>query len=432
MKALHHRFMVALLVTVLSSLVANAEDRFLFRFDGPAAADPWQTVNDGVMGGRSVGRFRINADKKMEFFGTLSLENNGGFASVRARDRDLELDKDDVIVVRVRGDGREYNVDLYSKSNRYSYRKSFKTTKDEWIEVRLPVKQFVANWRGRRFPDRKLDPGEVTGLGFLLGDKMPGPFELEVDWIKVGKSFDATSQVFCEGTYRHHLQGICTDGKTIFWSFTTTLVKTDMNGKLLRKIPVANHHGGLCFHDDKIYVAVNLGQFNDPEGNADSWVYVYDSATLNELARHEVQEVFHGAGGIGIQNGHFFVVGGLPDSVEENYVYEYDGDFQFLKKHVINSGHTHLGIQTATFAHDRWWFGCYGDPKILLVTDADFQMKGRYNFDCSLGIEGLPGGRLLVGSGQCQRDGCTGSVRIAVPDDASGLQHMNAVQADQE
>jgi hypothetical protein len=80
----------------------------------------------------------------------------------------------------------------------------------------------------------------------------------------------------------------------------------------------------------------------------------------------------------------------LPDGVEENYVYEYDGEFKFVKKHVIQSGHTHLGIQTATFAHDRWWFGCYGDPKILLVTDADFQMKGRYEFDCSLGIEGLP------------------------------------------
>lgn len=228
--------------------------------------------------------------------------------------------------------------------------------------------------------------------------------------------------VTCEGTYRHHLQGICADSEAIYWSFTTTLVKTDLDGKLLKKVPVANHHGDLCFDDDKLYVAVNLGRFNDPKGNADSWVYVYDAATLDEQARHPVQEVFHGAGGIGIRDGHFFVVGGLPDGVEENYVYEYDGKFQFLKKHVIKSGHTRLGIQTATFAKDRWWFGCYGNPQILLVTDADFRMQGRYEYDCSLGIEGLPDGRFLSARGRCEKDkGCTGSARIAVADEQAGL-----------
>lgn len=228
--------------------------------------------------------------------------------------------------------------------------------------------------------------------------------------------------VNCEGAYPHHLQGICADKDSIYWCFTTQLVKTDLDGKLLRKVPVLNHHGDLCFHDGKLYVAVNLGKFNDPKGNADSWVYVYDAESLNEIARHETQEVFHGAGGIGIWDGHFFVVGGLPDGIKENYVYEYDADFKFLKKHVIKSGHTHLGIQTATFANDRWWFGCYGDPKILLVTDADFQMKGRYEYDCSLGIVGLPNGRFLSASGKCEKDkGCTGSARITVADGKLGL-----------
>jgi len=70
-----------------------AEDRVLFKFDNAEAAKAWQTVNDGVMGGRSDGRFKINDEKKMEFFGTLSLENNGGFASVRSRESKLRLEK---------------------------------------------------------------------------------------------------------------------------------------------------------------------------------------------------------------------------------------------------------------------------------------------------------------------------------------------------
>ncbi len=229
----------------------------------------------------------------------------------------------------------------------------------------------------------------------------------------------------CEGTYQHHLQGVCVDDESIYWSFTTTLVKTDLNGKLLTKVPVANHHGDLCHHDGKLYVAVNLGEFNNPQGKADSWVYVYDAENLDEIARHAVQEVFHGAGGIGIRNGNFYVVGGLPEGVEENYVYEYDSEFRFVKKHVIKSGHTHLGIQTATFAHDRWWFGCYGNPSTLLVTDPDFQLLGRYAFDCSLGIERLPHGRLLFASGPCTPDaGCSGHVHLAVPDETRGLREV--------
>ena len=169
--------------------VSLAEERILFSFDNPESAKPWQTVNDGVMGGRSDGRFKINDNKNMEFFGTLSLENNGGFASVRARGGNLALKKDDVIVARVRGDGREYKFNVYDQGGLggFSYRQSFKTKKDEWIEVELPVNKFVATWRGRVFPNQKLDPRNVSGLGFLLGDKKAGTFILEVEWIKVKK-----------------------------------------------------------------------------------------------------------------------------------------------------------------------------------------------------------------------------------------------------
>jgi glycerophosphoryl diester phosphodiesterase len=234
--------------------------------------------------------------------------------------------------------------------------------------------------------------------------------------------------VECEGSYAHHLQGVCVADEAIYWSFTTTLVKTDRAGHVLKKIPVANHHGDLCFHDGRLYVAVNLGRFNDPQGNADSWVYVYDAKTLDEVARHETQQAFHGAGGIGFCDGHFFVVGGLPDGVQENYVYEYDSHFAFVRRHVIPSGHTHLGIQTATFTDGRWWFGCYGSPQVTLVTDANFRMLGRFERDCSLGIAGLPGGRLLVASGRCSKDeGCVGSVRAAIADEASGFRvHIKA------
>lgn len=227
----------------------------------------------------------------------------------------------------------------------------------------------------------------------------------------------------CEGTYPHHLQGICTNEKdAIYWSFTTALVKTDKRGKVLKKIRVANHHGDLCFHAGTIYVAVNLGRFNDPNGNADSWVYLYDADDLSLLKKHEVQQVFHGAGGIGFCDGRFVVVGGLPKGVNENYVYEYDRDFHFVKRHVVNSGQTLLGIQTAAFADGHWWFGCYGNPRVMVKADKSFKFLGKYEFDCALGIVGLSKGRFLVARGSCQPGtGCRGSVQTAYADSKKGL-----------
>ena len=214
------------------------------------------------------------------------------------------------------------------------------------------------------------------------------------------------SDISCGGAYKGHLQGLCTNGEdAVFWAYTSALVKTNKAGEVLRETSVERHHGDLCFVEDRIYVAVNLGRFNDAEGNADSWVYVYDAEDLSLLAKHQVEEVIYGAGGIGFADGHFYVVGGLPDQVEENYVYEYDADLQFVKKHCIDSGYTLAGIQTATYADGSWLFGCYGTPAETLETDAEFKLKGRQTFNSAVGLGALPNGDFLVGRTAKQSDG---------------------------
>lgn len=63
--------------------------------------------------------------------------------------------------------------------------------------------------------------------------------------------------VSCTGADPHHLQGVCTDERdSIFWCFTTKLVKTDRRGKIVKQVEVANHHGDLCFHEGRVYVAL--------------------------------------------------------------------------------------------------------------------------------------------------------------------------------
>ncbi|MBN1294334.1 MAG: hypothetical protein JXB48_21035 [Candidatus Latescibacteria bacterium] len=207
------------------------------------------------------------------------------------------------------------------------------------------------------------------------------------------------AEIICDGHYGGHLQGIATDGKSIYWSFTVELVKTDMNGKIIKNVNGPSHHGDIVYHTGKVYVAVNLGLFNQEPGKADSWVYVYDADNLTLLTKHDVQEVVHGAGGITYYNEHFYVVGGLPDSYKENYVYKYDKDFRFIERHVVKSGHTQLGIQTACFALGSFWFGCYGYPEnsALLKVDAALKQVEWLDTHTSVGIDFLDADRFLQG-----------------------------------
>jgi NADH dehydrogenase [ubiquinone] 1 alpha subcomplex assembly factor 1 len=184
--------LLAASLVLISAIQAAAQEqgdgrRMLFSFNSPDAAKTWRTVNDGVMGGVSEGNARITKEKTLEFFGNLSLENNGGFASVRRQPGKLDLAEYDAIVFKVRGDGRTYyaNVHVPTRQIAFSYRAEFKTKKDKWQEIRISLKDFRARSFGRRVPDApRLDPSNIESIGFLLADKKAGPFKLEVAWIK--------------------------------------------------------------------------------------------------------------------------------------------------------------------------------------------------------------------------------------------------------
>lgn len=180
--------MIGVMLLMAGTVMAEDTARVLFDFAQPEASKEWQPVNDGVMGGVSEGRFRITDEKTMEFFGTLSLENNGGFASVRTRATQLGLERGDTIAAKVRGDGREYSLNLYLNKPliAFSYRATVQTKKDEWIEVSIPLDKFEATSFGRVIKDAgAVNPEEINAIGFMLSDKKAGPFTMEVEWVKV-------------------------------------------------------------------------------------------------------------------------------------------------------------------------------------------------------------------------------------------------------
>ena len=182
---------VCLALWMVATAMAEDTPIPLFDFNGADSVKEWQTVNDGVMGGVSEGKFKITDTKTMEFLGTLSLANNGGFASVRTKAKKLGLEKGDTLVAKVKGDGREYHMNLSVPTFQiaYNYRAVFQTKKDEWIEVKLPLDKFEATSFGQVVKNAgQVKPTSVNGLGFMLSDKKAGPFKMEVESIKVERA----------------------------------------------------------------------------------------------------------------------------------------------------------------------------------------------------------------------------------------------------
>lgn len=158
----------------------------------PQAVQRWRAQDDRVMGGVSLSRLAPGAGSAV-FEGTVSLERNGGFASVRteAFAPPLDLGSAGGLALLVRGDGRRYKLVLRDdeSSGVASHMAAFDTRAGELLVVRLPFEAFRPTFRGRSVPGT-LRPQAITSLGLMLSKVehdgvpnpgfAPGPFRLEV------------------------------------------------------------------------------------------------------------------------------------------------------------------------------------------------------------------------------------------------------------
>ena len=178
------------LVCACLAITMNADaasEKMLFDFQAATNSAAWQVVNDDVMGGVSMSQFQILTNGGAIFSGVVSLENNGGFASVRSSAVRENLSGTDAFVLRVRGDGRRYKFTVRTESgfDAPNYQAEFTTKRGEWEEHRLPFKDFVPTFRGRVLTDvPPLNPSKIASVGVLISDKQAGPFRLEMGWIK--------------------------------------------------------------------------------------------------------------------------------------------------------------------------------------------------------------------------------------------------------
>jgi monofunctional biosynthetic peptidoglycan transglycosylase len=148
-------------------------------------ADRWRIVNDGVMGG--VSRSRLSLDGTVATFeGEVSLENNGGFASVRTSLDRTDLSDWDGIALNVEGGGDTFQLRLHTDDewDGIAYRAHFDTPDGAVRTVRVPFSAFQPTRRNRVLVGvPPLDRSRIDQIGFLIADGHEGAFRIRVEWI---------------------------------------------------------------------------------------------------------------------------------------------------------------------------------------------------------------------------------------------------------
>lgn len=152
-------------------------------FSEDDAIAPWQIVNDGVMGGLSLGA-RYAQEDHMAFRGVINT-NGGGFSSMRRPMSPGDLSGTTGLRLKVRSDGRDYKL-TFRTSERWrgrsiSYQASIPaSTLSEWTEVTVPFSALEPSIFGRNVRAAPFDPSDVREMGIILADGIDGAFQLNV------------------------------------------------------------------------------------------------------------------------------------------------------------------------------------------------------------------------------------------------------------
>ena len=157
----------------------------VFSFPSAQAVNEWFVVNDTVMGGVSSGRLEWESGA-LVFTGDLSLDNNGGFASVRSPFLDPAVavawaDRDG-LTIEIGGDGRTWTMEVRTDLGDGGWVSPVPTSPREASTVDVPWTSFqpVTRFLDPRPATVPLDPARIVSVAFYLVDGIEAPFRLEL------------------------------------------------------------------------------------------------------------------------------------------------------------------------------------------------------------------------------------------------------------
>jgi len=157
--------------------------KLLFDFADPLAASAWHAIDDRVMGGVSRSRLHYDPAGHAVFAGAVSLEHNGGFASVRCGPGDRGHAGAQACLIEVCGDNKQFKLSVLTNDgfDSLNYQASFAPACTDWQTLHLPLADFRASFRGREVTKAPaLDPARIRQVGLMIAARQAGPFELRI------------------------------------------------------------------------------------------------------------------------------------------------------------------------------------------------------------------------------------------------------------
>lgn len=155
--------------------------------------NPWQTVNDGVMGGLSSGGSKLEGG--ILTFKGVTNTNGGGFSSIRLSIPRGALAGAESLKVHMKKDARAYSMTMRTNVRSYGRRIAFRgpvlgAPEGAWGDGLLSFETLKASIWGRAVPNAVFDPGEAVEIGLIIYDGKDGPFEMQLKRIEACRQSD--------------------------------------------------------------------------------------------------------------------------------------------------------------------------------------------------------------------------------------------------
>lgn len=157
----------------------------LFDFSSADDCSGWKIQNDVVMGGNSSSKLEKSTEGNAIFSGSVSLENNGGFASVQYHFEPKNIAGYEKVLLLLKGDGKKYQFRIKADlDDKAAYVYDFETT-GEWQTVEIPLNEMQPRYRGEKLDRPNFAEDQIQEIRFFIGNKKAEDFRLEIDQIEL-------------------------------------------------------------------------------------------------------------------------------------------------------------------------------------------------------------------------------------------------------
>ena len=176
-----------LLVLGISALQSFGQSSIIDFGNSAEKNQEWKLLSDNIMGGVTKSKIEYTNNSVL-LSGNISLDNYGGFSSIKTKYKSVDLSKYNGIKIKFKSTNQKFAFTLEDNQDwtQPNYKREFSSKKDDtWEEVIIYFKDFqeivIGETTGNMMKSKSLK--NIVRMGIMTYEKKEGPFSLEVDYV---------------------------------------------------------------------------------------------------------------------------------------------------------------------------------------------------------------------------------------------------------